>query len=90
MKSPLKKSKNKSLNLGSYLKESRVQLNLTQNQVAERLNLTPQFISSIELAKCSPPKNILKKMIIFYKIDPQVIITLILKEEIQRLEELLL
>ena len=88
MKSSLKKLKNEETNLGHFLKTTRLSHNFTQRKVAEELNLTPQFLSNIELSKCSPPPYILKRMVTYYKIRPQKIIKILLNEEQRRLKQL--
>ncbi len=56
--------------LGNYLKEKRVEANLTQGQIAETLGLeSPQFISNIERGKCAIPMHIMRCLVKEYKID---------------------
>jgi transcriptional regulator with XRE-family HTH domain len=61
--------------LGEYLREKRVKADLTQGFVAERMGFTsPQFISNIERGLCSPPMDVLKRMIRLYKLrSPEVV-----------------
>ena len=61
--------------LGEYLREKRVRADLTQGFVAEKMGFTsPQFISNIERGLCSPPMDVLKRMIRLYKLrSPEVV-----------------
>jgi transcriptional regulator with XRE-family HTH domain len=61
--------------LGEYLREKRVRADLTQGWVAERMGFTsPQFISNIERGLCSPPMDVLKRMVRLYKLrNPEVV-----------------
>ena len=75
--------------LGEFLREARHKHHKTQDEIAKRFNLTAQFISNIELSKCSPPPALLKKLVLFYKIKPNDIINIILYEKKKKLEKLL-
>ncbi len=56
--------------LGTYLKEKRINANLTQGQIAETLGLeSPQFISNIERGKCAVPAHLMKQLIKEYNIN---------------------
>ncbi len=61
--------------LGEYLREKRVKADLTQGFVAQKMGFTsPQFISNIERGLCSPPMDVLKRMIRLYKLrSPEVV-----------------
>ncbi len=61
--------------LGEYLRDKRVKADLTQGFVAERMGFTsPQFISNIERGLCSPPMDVLKRMVRLYKLrNPEVV-----------------
>jgi transcriptional regulator with XRE-family HTH domain len=61
--------------LGEYLREKRERADLTQGFVAERMGFTsPQFISNIERGLCSPPMDVLKRMVRLYKLrNPEVV-----------------
>ena len=61
--------------LGEYLRDKRVKADLTQGFVAERMGFTsPQFISNIERGLCSPPMDVLKRMVRLYKLrNPEIV-----------------
>ncbi len=56
--------------LGTYLREKRIEADLTQSQIAETLGLeSPQFISNIERGKCAIPMHVMRQLIKEYKLD---------------------
>jgi transcriptional regulator with XRE-family HTH domain len=61
--------------LGEFLRDKRVRADLTQGFVAEKMGFTsPQFISNIERGLCSPPMDVLKRMVRLYKLrNPEVV-----------------
>lgn len=68
--------------LGSFLKNKRVQLGLTQSEVAQKLGYSsPQFISNVERGLCAPPLKSLKKITELLQIDPKDLMSLILSEQ---------
>lgn len=51
-------------NLGQYLKQKRLGLNLTQSELSEKLgNVHVQFISNWERGICAPPNHCFEKLI---------------------------
>lgn len=68
--------------LGSYLKEKRIEADLTQSEVAQKLGYsTPQFISNFERGLCSPPLKNLKVLVKLYKIPVDEVMVLIMNEQ---------
>lgn len=47
-------------NLGTYLKEKRIETKLTQAEVSEYLKVHPQYISNWERGICAPPSHCLQ------------------------------
>jgi transcriptional regulator with XRE-family HTH domain len=68
--------------IGSFLKNKRVQKQLTQGQVAKLMGYSsPQFISNIERGVCSPPLKSLKKIASIYEIPEEELIDFILVKQ---------
>ena len=62
--------------LGEFLKEKRVEADLSQKFVSDKLKLTnAQFVSNIERGVCPVPFNVLDSLCQIYKINPKEIIT---------------
>lgn len=71
----------KNLSQGLYLKEKRISAKMSQSEVAERLGYTSsQFISNWERGLCSPPMDVLQRLIKIYKVDPRRLVQLILED----------
>ena len=66
--------------LGEYLKEKRESQNLTQIDVAHACQCKSQFVSNWECGKCSPPWDILKKLMKLYNIPERQIFNFLMKE----------
>ncbi len=77
--------------LGHLLKDSREKNDYSQKEISTRLGYSsPQFISNIERGLCAPPLATLKQLIEVYKLNPDKVVRLILKEEKRKLEGALL
>lgn len=77
--------------LGNMLKDSREKNGFSQKEISSRLGYSsPQFISNIERGLCAPPLSKLKQLIEVYKLNPDKVVRLILKEEKRKLEGALL
>lgn len=50
------------MNFGESFRKVRVERNMTQNELAEKIGFTQQFISDIELGNRPPSAKILKAM----------------------------
>lgn len=71
----------KNVALGLYLKERRVSSGLSQNNVADKLGYTSaQFVSNWERGLCSPPMDILNKLIKLYKMDAKQLMKCMLED----------
>lgn len=51
------------MTLGTYIKEARLKLGLTQRDLGEKIGVTNMFISSLEMGKAPIPLDRLKKII---------------------------
>jgi len=67
-------------NLGDFLKDKREQKNLTQTDVAKACSCKSQFVSNWERGMCSPPWDILKKLLKLYDIPEKQIFNFLMKE----------
>jgi len=85
---PKKSPKHPMRNLGELLRKKREAAGLTQMDVAEKAGLSsPQFISNIERGACGAPLKLLDLMIRLYRMEPGVIVKLLLensKENLRR------
>ncbi len=71
----------KNIALGLYLKDKRVSSGLSQNSVADKLGYTSaQFVSNWERGLCSPPMDILNKLIKLYKLDAKILMKCMLED----------
>ena len=67
--------------INSYLMRKRIELNLTQSEVAKKLNLnSPQYISNIERNLCKPSLDTVNQLISIYKLDRHEVIELMLSD----------
>lgn len=65
---------NNKIFIGKILKNTRSSLGLTQEEVAEKLNLAPRYISDIERDKSKGSIDTLVKLCNIYKITPTFIL----------------
>ena len=70
-------------NYGARIKELRIQMGLTQNQVAELTNLEPRHISQIERGLSKGSIDTLIKLCNAYKITPDIILYDLLDEDLK-------
>ncbi len=57
------------MNIGTYLKQLRLEKGYTLNDVAVKLNLSASFLSQLENMKLSPSLDSLEKLLSFYAIN---------------------
>ena len=78
----MKKKINIQTGLSELMKSRRIELGLTQVEVSKKLGYeSPQFLSNFECRKCGLPLNKLKILIRIYKLDAQLIVEILLKEQ---------
>jgi len=74
--------------LGDYLKNCRLQANLSQSEVADQLGYSsPQFISNMERGICAPPLKKIAQLSQLYKCDPHELLDILMtlqKEQISK------
>lgn len=74
--------------LAAYLKEKRIQVGLTQSEVAKKLGYSsPQFVSNWERGLANPPVFVLRDLTKMYKVPVDELFDLIVedfKQELQR------
>lgn len=68
--------------IGKRIAQKRNQMKLTQNELAEKTNLTTKFISSIENAHSAPSIESLMKLCEVLDTDPNYILFGITKEKV--------
>lgn len=74
--------------LGQYLKDVREQSKLTQADVSSKLGYTsPQFISNIERGISVIPLKTLARMVNLYRVNPEVVVRMILDSQRKLLKE---
>ncbi len=77
--------------LGDFLRETREGVSLTQADVSQKLGYTsPQFISNIERGISVIPLKTLAKMVGLYRINPDVVVRIILESQRKLLREKLM
>ena len=57
------------MNIGTYLKQLRLEKGYTLNDVAQKLNLSASFLSQLENMKLSPSLESLEKILSFYAVN---------------------
>jgi len=57
------------MNIGTYLKQLRLEKGYTLNEVAHKLNLTASFLSQLENMKLSPSLESLEKILSYYAVN---------------------
>jgi transcriptional regulator with XRE-family HTH domain len=67
--------------VGGYLKEKRIEKNLTQVFVAKKFNVTSQYIANIERGSSLAPWNMLFKIIKIYGVDQQEFLKVLTKAQ---------
>ena len=77
--------------LGDFLRDTRESSSMTQADVSQRLGYTsPQFISNIERGISVIPLKTLAKMVTLYKVNPEVVVKIILESQRKLLREKLM
>jgi len=59
------------MKLGEYIRQLREAKDISLREFAGRLNLTPAFISDIELGKRNPSKDVLNQMAEFFGVSTE-------------------
>lgn len=57
------------MNIGTYLKQLRLEKGYTLNEVAHKLNMTASFLSQLENMKLSPSLESLEKILSYYAVN---------------------
>lgn len=57
------------MNIGTYLKQLRLEKGYTLNDVASKLNMSASFLSQLENMKLSPSLESLEKIVSFYAVN---------------------
>lgn len=73
--------------MGLFLKDKRVDANLTQSELAEALHLSSQMVSNWERGVCAPPSNSLKRLAKLLGVDKEELLNIFLssKEQLLRM-----
>lgn len=66
--------------LGTYLKEKRIQNELTQHELSSTLKLHSQFVSNWERGLCAPPSHSFEKLIEKLKINREELVDAMLED----------
>lgn len=70
----MKSAQNEKIEIGKILQSIRKSLGMTQEQVAEKLDLAPRYISDIERNKTKGSLDTLVKLCNIYKVTPTFIL----------------
>ncbi len=77
--------------LGDFLRDTRETSRMTQADVSQRLGYSsPQFISNIERGISVIPLKTLAKMVNLYKVNPEIVVKIILESQRKLLREKLM
>lgn len=77
--------------LGDFLRDTRESSRLTQADVSQKLGYSsPQFISNIERGISVIPLKTLAKMVSLYKVNPEIVVRIILDSQRKLLREKLM
>ncbi len=69
-------------NIGRFLRQRRIELGLTQRQVSDKLGYgSSQFISDMERGLCTLPLKKLGEVVKLYKLPPNELMEIMLKEQ---------
>ena len=75
-------------NLATFLKKKRQESGLTQHDVSHRLGYaTAQFVSNWERGLSSPPVSVLRRLGDIYRVSPEELFNIYLKQQLQRVEK---
>ena len=76
--------------LAKYLREKRVEVGLTQPDLAKALKLgSAMSISNFEKGKAPVPDKHLKRLVKVLKLNPQMVVNLIQEERVRQLKKIL-
>lgn len=75
--------------LGQFLREKRIESNLSQNEVGQKLGYHGQFISNWENNKSSPPADVWKKLMKIYKIPMEQMLDVLVEDSERMWKEVL-
>lgn len=68
-------------NLGQYLKQKRLGLDLTQSELADKLgNVHIQFISNWERGLCAPPNHCFEKLIVVLDLNREKLVKVMVED----------
>lgn len=70
----MKSAQNEKIEIGKILQSIRKSLGMTQEQVAEKLDLAPRYISDIERNKTKGSLDTLVKLCNIYKVTPTFVL----------------
>lgn len=73
-------------NLGTYLQERRIEVNLTQAKLAQLLKIHVQYVSNWERGVCSPPSHCFQKTLEILKVDRKKIVAMMLLDSKKEIE----
>jgi transcriptional regulator with XRE-family HTH domain len=76
--------------LSQYLRSRRIELALTQREIAESLGYKPQFVTNWERGTSSPPAHILPRLIEVLEVPAAVILKILAEDSAAFWEEVFL
>ena len=74
------------LNLGNYLKEQRVEAEMTQSELSQKLKVHVQFVSNWERGLCAPPSHCFEKALDVLKCDRNKVVEYMLQDSKKLIE----
>lgn len=76
--------------LGKFLKRKRTQFDFSQSELAEEIQIHPQFVSNWERGVCAPPHHSIKSLIKILKINKGELIDIMMIDCRRNIEERIL
>lgn len=76
--------------LSKYIKEKRIEREMTQNELASKLGYTAQFVANWERGVSSPPGHALKKLVSVLKIPAQELVDVMTEQSAAHWREVIL
>jgi transcriptional regulator with XRE-family HTH domain len=68
--------------LGKFIREKRIELNFTQQDLATALDYSPQFIANWERGASSPPAHAIHKIVKILNISEEEILQILVEQSV--------
>ncbi len=72
--------------LGIFLKEARVELGLSQKDIAEKVGIHTQYVSNYERGLCAPPSHSFGAILKLLKVKKEDVVDVMLEDSRREIE----